>query len=103
MYIYVNIYNNMYKYIHIFIYIYQGDRQSGVSYQILNFQPDVYASSAKDSSNALVPVGLWTPENNIKYSSSTPIIYNTANGQPPSDKPPLIMLKMIQVYRLERI
>jgi hypothetical protein len=64
----------------------KGDRQSGVSYQILNFQPDAYASSASGSSNALVPVGLWTPESKIQYSNSAPIIYNTVNGGPPSDR-----------------
>jgi hypothetical protein len=39
--------------------LYQGDRQSGVSYQILNFQPDAYASSSPGSSNALVRVGKY--------------------------------------------
>jgi hypothetical protein len=78
--------------------LYQGDRQTGVSYQILNFQPDVYASSSLRTLG-FVPVGLWTPENKIQYTNSKPIIYNTANGEPPSDKPPLIVLKMPQGYR----
>jgi hypothetical protein len=78
--------------------LYLGDRKTGVSYQILDFQPDVYASSSL-CTLGLVPVGLWTPENKIQCTNSKPIIYNTANGETPSDKPPLIVLKMNQVYR----
>lgn len=78
--------------------MFQGDRQTGVSYQILNFQPNVYLADNKRNLG-FVGVGVWTPENKMKIDSASTIVYNTANGLPATDRPPLIVLTIISEYK----
>eukprot|EP01036_Dinobryon_divergens_P038415 gene38415-50439_t len=83
----------------------EGDRQTGVSYAVYNFQPDVYRS---DSSGTLglVTVGGWTSEGGIQMCTdsvtgcshsgggSGGVIFNTDNNDIPSDSPPDVELFM---------
>jgi hypothetical protein len=75
----------------------EGDRRTGVSYKILNFQPDVYASSASHSLG-FVNIGRWSPElGNIISEDS--VIYNTPDNSIPSDLPAIIMLQFEPGYK----
>ena len=69
----------------------EGDRRSGVTYGILNFNSDYYSS---DPHHALgfVKVGDWTAERGNRLTSS--VAYNTADNTPPSYRLPMILLKM---------
>lgn len=70
----------------------EGDRRTGVTYEILNFNSDYYSS---DLHHALgfVKVGQWTVERGNQFTSS--VSYNTADNSPPSYRLPTIFLTMV--------
>ena len=65
----------------------EGDRRTGVRYNILNFNSAVYDSDPQGASG-FVSVGHWTKESGNVITA--PIMYSTADNSPPSDIPPLI-------------
>ena len=92
----------------------RGDRETGHTYELYNFQPSAYDSSG--GASGLVLVGKWTPENNtqlceLSSSSSSPsssspssgvldgdpcfaIVYNTKDMSRPRDAPPDIFVTL---------
>ena len=72
----------------------RGDRISGIQYNVLNFHPDVYLSSA-GADSGLVQVGLWSSESGFNViSGSAPFVFNTDDNRPPPDMPPKIPQRM---------
>lgn len=69
----------------------EGDRRTGISYRVMNFNPSVYLADPSGSSGYVV-IGEWTIEAGNKITAH--VTYNTIDNSPPSDLPPTIYLRM---------
>lgn len=101
-----------------------GDRNTGLRYRVLNFDPSLYnTSESTDSSGNVASVAagfrtiaIWTSENGIRAcnsssrreSTSNPsylscvskIVYNTADGNRPSDAISVVEVQISDKYKL---
>jgi G protein-coupled receptor 158 len=76
----------------------EGDRVTGVTYAIYNFQPSLYLADITGSAG-LKTVGLWTSEGGVQMCSqkvfaafgACSVVYNTVDNNPPSDSDPDII------------
>ena len=69
----------------------EGDRRTGVRYNILNFNPAIFNEDPTGGSG-FVTIGYWTSETGSKFSAK--VTYSTSDNSQPSDLPPVIILRM---------
>ena len=69
-----------------------GDREDGISFELLNFQPGTYCF--KDRSGGPVSMGLWDNVNGFVPNKANTYVFNTDNGEVPADRPTPVVNKM---------
>ena len=70
----------------------EGDRETGITYKILNFSPKVYEAD-RSGISGFVTVGVWTHGTGNRFTSE--VTYNTFDNSIPTDLPPAIILTMM--------
>jgi ABC-type branched-subunit amino acid transport system substrate-binding protein len=74
----------------------EGDREGGVTYKVVNFQPSAYSSQSENQ--GFVTVGYWTTETGYRSClgevGCSAIVYNTASNTIPTDTPAPISARM---------
>ena len=75
----------------------EGDRRTGVRYNILNFNPSVF-NADPTGGFGFVTVGYWTSETGSKFSAE--VTYSTSDNSRPNDLPHTIILRISPIFIL---
>ena len=75
----------------------EGDRITGLRYNIMNFNPTAYIEDLSDTGGFQI-VGTWSVEKKSNFTSF--VTYNTIDNSVPIDSPPRVVLSMSRTYRV---
>ena len=74
----------------------EGDRISGLKYDIMNFDPISFINNNSDESG-FQKIGTWTVEKRSNITSF--VTYNTIDNSVPIDSPPRVILSMTPMFK----